>query len=56
MATVDVVVVAELDSSGFFGLCFGILNFFTVFRLLDVSFDATASVSSFTFKKKATKC
>ena len=56
MATLDVAVVAKLVSSGFFSLRFGILNFFTVFRLLDVSFDATASVSSFAFKKKATKC
>ena len=56
MATVDVVVVAGLESSGFFDSFFGILKFFTVFQLLDVSFDATASVSSFAFKKKATKC
>ena len=56
MATVDVVVVEGLDRSGFFGLFFGILNFFTVFRLLDVSFAAIASASSFAFKKKPTKC
>ena len=47
-----VVVVEGLDSSGFFGLFFGILNFFTVFQLLDVSFAASALVSSFTFNKK----
>ena len=35
MATVDFAV-ERLDSSGFFGLSFGILNFFTVFQLLDV--------------------
>ena len=56
MATVDVVAVEELDSSDFFGLFFGILNFFTVFWLLDRSFTANASVISFTFKKKAAKC
>ena len=49
MATVDVVVVEGLDSSGFFSLFFGILNFFTVFQLLDVLFAAAALVSSFAF-------
>ena len=56
MATVYVAVVEGLDSSGFSGLFFGILNFLTLFRLLDVPFAAIASVSSFAFKKKATKC
>ena len=56
MATVDVVAVEELDSSSFFGLFFGILDFFTVFWLLDGPFAADASVSSFSFKKKETKC
>ena len=56
MATVYVAVVEGLDSSGFSGLFFGILNFLTLFRLLDVLFPAIASVSSFAFKKKATKC
>ena len=55
MATVYVAVVEGLDSSGFSGLFFGILNFLTLFRLLDVLFAAIASVSSFAFKKKATK-
>ena len=56
MATVYVAVVEGLDSSGFSGLFFGILNFLTLFRLLDVLFPAIALVSSFAFKKKATKC
>ena len=56
MATVYVAVVEGLDSSGFSGLFFGILNFLTLLRLLDVHFAAVASVSSFAFKKKATKC
>ena len=56
MATVYVAVVEGLDSWGFFGLFFGILDFFTLFQLLDVPFAAIASVSSFAFKKKATKC
>ena len=56
MATVYVAVVERLDSSGFSGLLFGILNFLTLFRLLDVLFAAIASESSFAFKKKATKC
>ena len=56
MATVYVAVVEGLDSSGFFSLFFGILSFFTIFRLLDVPFAAINSVSSFAFKKKATKC
>ena len=64
MATVYVAVVEKLDSSGFSGfdssglsgLFFGILNFLTLLRLLDVHFAAIASVSSFAFKKKATKC
>ena len=56
MATVYVAVVEGLDSSGFPGLFFGILNFLTLFRLLGVPFVAIASVSSFLFKKKATKC
>ena len=55
MATVYVTVVEGLDSSSFPGLFFGILNFITLFRLLDVPFAAVASVSSFPFKKKATK-
>ena len=53
---VYVVVVEGSESSGFFGLFFGILNFLTSFQLLDVPFTAIASVSSFDFKKKATKC
>ena len=56
MATVYVAIVQRLDSCGFFGLFFGILNFLTLFRLLDVPFVAIASISSFAFKKKATKC
>ena len=56
MAPVQVAVVEGLDSSGFSGLFFGILNFLTLFRLLDVLFPAIALVSSFAFKKKATKC
>ena len=56
MAMVYVAVVEGLDSSGFSGLFFGILNFLTLFRLLDVLFPAIALVSSFAFKKKATKC
>ena len=56
MATVYVAVVEGLDSSGFSGLFFGILNFLTLFRLLDMPFPAIALVSSFAFKKKATKC
>ena len=55
MATVYVAVVEGLDSSGFSGLFFGIFNFLTLFRLLDVPFAAITSVSSITFKKKATK-
>ena len=55
MATVYVAVVEGLDSSAFPGLFFGILNFLTLFRLLDVPVAAIASVSSFPFKKKATK-
>ena len=55
MATVYVAVVEGLDSSGFPGLFFGILNFLTLSRLLDVSLAAIALVSSFPFKKKATK-
>ena len=42
MATVYVAIVERLDSSGFFGLFFGILNFLTLFRLLDVPFAAIA--------------
>ena len=42
MATVYVAVVEGLDSSGFCGLFFGILNFLTLFRLLDVPFAAIA--------------
>ena len=56
MAMVYVAVVEGLDSSDFPGLFFGILNFLTLFRLLDISFAAIALVSSFPFKKKATKC
>ena len=56
MATVYVAVVEGLDSSGFFCLFFGILDFFTLFQLLDVPFAGIASVSSFAFMKKATKC
>ena len=56
MATVYVAVVEGLDSSVFSGLFFGILDFLTLFRLLDVPFPAIALVSSFAFKKKATKC
>ena len=55
MAMVYVVVVEGLDRSGFFGLFFGILNFFTVFQLLNVSITAIALARSFAFKKKATK-
>ena len=55
MATVYVAVVEGLDSSAFPGLFFGILNFLTLFRLLDVPVAAIASVSGFPFKKKATK-
>ena len=55
MATIYVAVVEGLDSSAFPGLFFGILNFLTLFRLLDVPVAAIASVSSFPFKKKATK-
>ena len=40
MATVYGAVVEGLDGSGFFGLFFGILNFFTLFWLLDVYFDS----------------
>ena len=56
MAMGYVAVVEGSESSGFFGLFFGILNFLTSFQLLDVPFTAIASVSSFDFKKKATKC
>ena len=56
MATVYVAVVEGFYSSGFFGLFFGILDFFTLFQLLDVPFAGIASVSSFAFMKKATKC
>ena len=55
MAKVYVAVVEWLDSSGFPSLFFGILNFLTLFRFLDVPFPAFASISSFAFKKKATK-
>ena len=51
MATVYAVVIEGLDRSGFFGLFFGILNFFTLFRL---PFAAIASSSIFAFKIKAT--
>ena len=56
MAMVYVAVVEGLDSSGFSGLFFGILNFLILFWLLDVLFPAIALVSSFAFKKKATEC
>ena len=56
MAMVDVTAVEELGDLAFFDLFFRILKFFTAFRLLDVAFTANASVSSFTFKKKATEC
>ena len=56
MATVYVAVVEGLDSSGFSGLFFGILNFSTLLWHLDVPFVAVASVSSIACKKKATKC
>ena len=56
MATAYVTVVEGLDSSGFSGSFFGILNFLTLAQLLDVPFNAIALVSSFAFKKKATKC
>ena len=56
MAMVYDAVVEGLASSSFFGLFFGISNFWTLFRLLDVAFAAIASVSSFAIKKKATKC
>ena len=52
MATVYVAIVEGLDSSGFIGLFFGIFNFLTLLRLLDVPFAAITSVSSITFKKK----
>ena len=52
MATVHVAVVDGFDSSGFSGLFFGILNFLALFRLLDVSFAAIASVSSLPSRKK----
>ena len=55
MATVYVAVVERLDSSGFSSLFFGIFNFLTLFWLLDVPFPAIALISSFAFKKKATK-
>ena len=55
MAMVYVALGGRLNSSGFSGLFFGILNFFMLFQLLDVPFAAIASVSSFAFKKKATK-
>ena len=55
MAMVYVALGGRLDSSGFSGLFFGILNFFMLFQLLDVPFAAITSVSSFVFKKKATK-
>ena len=42
MAVVYVAVVEGLDSSGFPGLFFGILNFLTLFWLLDVPFAAIA--------------
>ena len=38
MAMVYVAVVEGLDSSGFSGLFFGILNFLMLFQLLDVPF------------------
>ena len=50
MATVYI---EGLDSSGFSSLFFGICK---LFRLLGILFPAIASVSSFTFKKKVTKC
>ena len=56
MAMVYVALGERLDSSGFSGLFFGILKFLMLFQLLDVPFAAIASVSSFAFKKKATKC
>ena len=55
MAMVYVALGGRLDSSGFSGLFFEILNFLMLFQLLDVPFAAIASVSSFAFKKKATK-
>ena len=55
MATVYVAVVEGLDSSGSTGLFFRVFNFLTLLQLLDVSFAAITSVSSITFKKKATK-
>ena len=42
MAKVYVAVVEWLDSSGFPSLFFGILNFLTLFRFLDVPFPAFA--------------
>ena len=55
MATAYVAVVEGLDSSGFSGLFYGIFNFLILFWLLDVPFVSITSVSSITFKKKATK-
>ena len=52
MATVYVAVVEGLNSLGFPSLFFGILNFLTLFWLLDVAFTAIASVSSFPSRKK----
>ena len=56
MATVDAAIVEGMNNSGFFGLLFRTLNFFAAFGLVDVPFAATALVSSFAFKTKATKC
>ena len=55
MAMVYVAVVHGLVSSGFPSLLFRTLNFLTLFQLLDVNFAVIALVSSFAFKKKATK-
>ena len=52
MATVYLALGERLDSSGFSGLFFGILNFLMLFQLQDVPFSAIASLSSFAFKKK----
>ena len=52
MAMVYVALGEWLDSSGFSGLFFGILNFLMLFQLLDVPFSVIASLSSFAFKKK----
>ena len=47
---------SRLVRSGFSSLLFRTLNFLTLFQLLDVNFAVIALVSSFAFKKKATKC